>query len=167
MICGNGLARCIILVFLAGVGCAVSIAQPVQRAEGDAAVTEITRLVSRYVQAADAADTKLASEVWANVADVSMIYPGGHERGWEAIKTNFYEKAMGGMFSERKLNIKDVVVHAYRDAAWVEFAWEFVAKLRANGAPLTNHGRESQVYRKSGGRWRLVHVHYSAMPVPR
>jgi len=53
----------------------------------------------------------------------------------------------------------------YRDAAWVEFYWAFVAKLRTDGTALTTHGRESQVYRKSGGRWRLVHVHYSGMPV--
>ena len=165
---GSVVGRCIIFVSLAGAGSAVDTVQAAGRAAGsDAAVGEITRLVSRYVQAADAADTKLASEVWANAADVSMIYPGGYEPGWEAIKTNFYEKTMGGVFSERKLNIKDVVVHAYRDAAWVEFAWEFAAKLRANGAPLTNRGRESQVYRKSNGRWRLVHVHYSALPATR
>jgi uncharacterized protein (TIGR02246 family) len=142
--------------------------QAAERAGGSdaAAVAEITRLVSRYAHAADAADTKLASEVWANNADVSLIFPGGHQVGWEAIKTNFYEKTMREMFSERKLSIKDVVVHAYRDTAWVEFSWEFVAKLRTAGTPLTTRGWESQVYRKSDRRWRLVHVHYS-MPVAR
>jgi ketosteroid isomerase-like protein len=27
------------------------------------------------------------------------------------------------------------------------------------------HGRETQVYRKMADGWRLVHVHYSGMPV--
>jgi len=81
------------------------------------------------------------------------------------VKANFYENTLREAFSERKLTIKDVVIHAYRDAAWVEFYWDFVAKLRKDGTALTTRGRESQVYRKNKGRWRLVHVHYSGMPV--
>ena len=72
---------------------------------------------------------------------------------------------MGETFSERKLNVTDIVVHAYPDMAWAEFNWNFVAKLRSDGSTLTSRGRESQVYRKTDGRWRLVHVHYSGMPV--
>jgi len=46
-----------------------------------------------------------------------------------------------------------------------EFYWDFVAKLRKDGSPITTHGRETQVYRKMQDGWRLVHVHYSGMPV--
>jgi ketosteroid isomerase-like protein len=72
---------------------------------------------------------------------------------------------MGETFSERKLSIKDVSIHAYGDTAWAEFYWDFAAKLRKDGSPLATHGRETQIYRKEEGRWRLVHVHYSGMPV--
>jgi ketosteroid isomerase-like protein len=67
-------------------------------------------------------------------------------------------------FSERKLNIHDISVHVYGDAAWAEFYWDFVAKFRKDGSPITTHGRETQVYRKTQDAWRLVHVHYSGMP---
>ena len=67
-------------------------------------------------------------------------------------------------FSERKLAVKDIVIHAYPDTAWAEFYWDFVAKLRSDGTTVTTHGRESQVYRKIDRRWRLVHIHYSGMP---
>jgi hypothetical protein len=30
---------------------------------------------------------------------------------------------------------------------------------------ITERSRETQIYRMTGGQWRLVHVHYSAMPV--
>lgn len=63
------------------------------------------------------------------------------------------------------LTVKDVTVHSYGDTTWAEFYWDFVAKLRKDGTPLTTHGRETQVYRKLDGQWRLVHVHYSGMPV--
>ncbi len=112
-----------------------------------------------------AADTKLASEVWADSSDVSFIHPLGHEHGWEAVKTNVFEKLMGETFSERSLKVKDLHVHAYGDAAWAEFYWDFAAKFRKDGTAIETHGRETQIYRKMGGRWRLVHVHYSGMPV--
>src|SRR5438045_649522 len=41
----------------------------------------------------------------------------------------------------------------------------FPAKFRKDGSPLTTHGRETQLYRKEQGRWHLVHVHYSGMPI--
>lgn len=62
------------------------------------------------------------------------------------------------------MDLQDLVVHAYADTAWAEFYWDFVGRLRSDGNTLMTHGRESQVYRKTDGRWRLVHVHYSGMP---
>jgi len=72
---------------------------------------------------------------------------------------------MGGMFSERQLTPHDISIHVHGDSAWAEFYWDFNAKRRTDGAPLTTHGRETQVYWKVDGRWRLVHVHYSGMPL--
>jgi len=53
----------------------------------------------------------------------------------------------------------------YGDTARAEFYWDFAAKFRKDGSPVTTHGRETQVYRKEQGRWRLVHVRCSGMPV--
>jgi ketosteroid isomerase-like protein len=120
--------------------------------------------IAAYASSIDAADTTLAATVWAASPDVSFIHPLGHEHGWAAIRTRVYEQLMGQTFSERKLSVKDVAVSCYGDAAWAEFYWDFAAKLRSDGSPVVTHGRETQVYRKFGGEWRLVHVHYSGMP---
>jgi Xaa-Pro aminopeptidase len=125
----------------------------------------IRGLIEKYAKSIDAADTALAAEVWLDSPDVSFIHPLGHEHGFEQIKQNVYTRLMGEMFSERKLSLHDVSVHVYGDAAWAEFYWDFAAKFRKNGSPLTTYGRETQLYQKMQGRWRLVHVHYSAMPV--
>jgi len=125
----------------------------------------IQSLIATYAKSVDAADTHLAATIWASTPDVSFIHPRGHERGWNAVKTNIYEQAMGQTFSERKLTVRDVSIHSYGETAWAEFYWDFAAKLRKDGSPVATHGRESQVYRKLNGTWLLVHVHYSGMPV--
>jgi ketosteroid isomerase-like protein len=128
-------------------------------------VDAIKGQINKYLHAVDGADTKLAGEVWANSDDVSFIHPRGYEHGWEQIKKNFYEKTMGPL-AERKLRIDgDVSLHVYGDAAWAEFNWDFVAKLKKDGPSFNTKGRETQVFHKDSDGWRLVHVHYSGLPV--
>jgi hypothetical protein len=71
----------------------------------------------------------------------------GRERGFDRIKRDVYEGAMGGMFSERRLNVHDVSIHVYGETAWSEFDWDFAAKLKKDGSAVTNHGMETQIYR--------------------
>lgn len=135
-----------------------------QPKDGSSASDEIRQLVAKYARSVDGADTELASQVWLDSPDVSFIHPQGHEHGLEQIKRNVYQRLMGETFSERKLSPRDVSVHVYGDSAWAEFYWDFAAKFRKDGTPITTHGRETQVYWKTQSGWRLVHVHYSAMP---
>jgi len=130
---------------------------------GDTAA--IRGLIEKYAKSVDDADTTLAAEVWWNSPDASFIHPLGHEHGFEQIKQNVYTRLMGDTFSERKLSPRNISVHVSGDAAWAEFYWDFSAKFRKDGSPITTHGRETQLYKKIDGRWRLVHVHYSGMPV--
>jgi len=134
---------------------------PAQTSADSAAIRS---LIEKYAKSIDGADTALAAEVWLNSPDVSFIHPLGHEHGFEQIKQNVYMRLMGDTFLERKLSVHDVSVHVYGDAAWAEFYWDFDAKFRKDGSPLTTHGRETQLYQKEQGRWRLVHVHYSGTP---
>ena len=125
----------------------------------------IRKLITAYARSVDTVDTALASTIWADTPEISFIHPKGHQRGWEAIKAGVYEQAMGQTFSERRLTVKDVVIHSHGDSAWAEFYWDFEAKLRQDGRPVATQGRETQIYWKIEGAWRLVHVHYSGMPV--
>jgi Xaa-Pro aminopeptidase len=134
-------------------------------AETAADSTAIRGLIDKYAKSVDDADAALAAEVWLDSPEVSFIHPLGHEHGFEQIKQNVYQHLMGDTFSERRLRVHDVSVHVYGDAALAEFYWDFAAKFRKGGSPLTTQGRETQFYQKENGRWRLVHVHYSGMPV--
>lgn len=126
---------------------------------------QIRQMVARYAKSVDEASTELAGQIWMDSPDVSFIHPLGHEHGFEQIKKNVYERLMGETFSERHLKPHDVSVHLYGTAAWAEFYWDFDARFRKDGSPITTHGRETQVYWKTAQGWRLVHVHYSGMPV--
>jgi ketosteroid isomerase-like protein len=123
----------------------------------------IRQLIANYAAAVDAADVKLAAQVWDNSPEVSFIHPLGHAHGWGEVK-GFFTDVMGGMFSERKLTPRDIQVHVHGDSAWSEFYWHFTATQKKDGAQVQSDGRETQIYRKAGDRWVLVHVHYSAMP---
>jgi ketosteroid isomerase-like protein len=125
----------------------------------------IRQLIAEYAKSVDLADTRLAAQVWWNSPEVSFIHPLGWEHGFKQIKQNVYGRLMGENFSQRNLLIHDVVIHVHQNSAWAEFHWDFHARWRKNGSPLTTHGMETQVYWKIAGRWRLVHAHYSALPV--
>jgi len=104
-------------------------------------------------------DTTLAADVWLDSPDVSFIHPLGHEHGFEQIKQNVYTRLMGDNFSERKLSIQ-TFPSIFSATPPRRFYWDFAAKFRKDGSPLTTHGRETQLYQKIRDRWRLVHVHY-------
>ena len=151
------LILCFVLVFT------VSCGPPGESASGVRAATDaIQQQIAKYTAALDAADINLASQVWLMSPEVSFIHPAGHQHGWEQVKEVY--TFFGSSFSERTLTVRDVSVHVNVDTAWAEFYWHFSAKQRYNGSPLQTDGRETQVYRKVGNRWLLVHVHYSGPP---
>jgi len=124
-------------------------------------VAELEHLIHTYAASIDAADTNLANEIWSDAPEVLFIHPLGQAHGRAQIESEVYRKLMGDTFSERKLTARDISVHVYGEAAWSEFNWDFVAKYRKDGSALHTQGRETQVYHRENGRWRIVHVHYS------
>jgi hypothetical protein len=120
-------------------------------------------LVGQYAQSIDQADTLLALKIWAPTAEISFINPSGNEYGWDGVK-NIY-KIFKDYFSARKLSFFDIKFAYYGDVSWLTFYWIFDGTLRMNNNPVQTKGRETQIWRKINYEWRLVHVHYSGMPV--
>lgn len=120
-------------------------------------------LVTQYTQSIDRADTLLASKLWAHTDEISFIHPRGHEYGWSGVKKII--KMFRDNFTVRKLTFFNLKPAVYKDVAWVEFYWVFDATMKMNDSPVQTRGRETQIWRKINSEWRLVHVHYSGMPV--
>ncbi len=126
---------------------------------------QIRAVLEKYATAADNADVSLASEIWSQDPGATFIHPLGTEHGFKQIADRVYTGMMGGMFSKRELILHDPKIHVYKDAAWSEMTWTFHATQK-DGTTITTEGRESQVYHKEHGVWRIVLVHYSGPPVP-
>jgi ketosteroid isomerase-like protein len=123
----------------------------------------VRALIDQYVQSVEAADTNLAAQIWSDSPDDSFIFPAGQALGFDEIKRVVYLGAMAGNFSQRQMNLHNVIVHVYGDTAWSEFDWDSEAKLKKDGSSITTYGMETQIYRKESAGWRLVHVHYSVV----
>jgi ketosteroid isomerase-like protein len=120
--------------------------------------------IANYTKALDTGDLALAARVWWDSKDVSAITPMGHSHGWDEVKGMY--QFFADNFTDRHLRARDIAVHLMGDTAWVEYNWLFDAKIKASGMAMHSEGRESEVFRKIGGAWRIVHIHYSGPATP-
>lgn len=126
---------------------------------GDA---ELRNVMKVYAEAVNQADAQLGSQVWCGSEEDSLTNPAGHWQGPQQIKALY--TLLRDSYSERKLTFETVSIHSYGDFAWTEFTGDFAAKQRKDGMPFSFHAAETQIYRKSHGKWCLVHVQYSTFP---
>ena len=119
-------------------------------------------LVAQYTGSIDQADTVLGAKLWSHTDPVSFIHPKGHAHGWNEIK-NIYA-VFRDNFTDRHLRFYNLKSSVYPDFAWLEFYWTFDAVMKSDSSRVHTEGRESQIWRKTTAGWRLIHVHYSAMP---
>jgi ketosteroid isomerase-like protein len=125
---------------------------------------QIESILQKYATSIDNADVALASEIWSHDPGVTFIFPLGTAHGFQQIADVVYIGAMRNMFSKRELILHQPIIHVYADAAWSEMTWTFHA-TKNDGSEITTEGRETQVYHKEQGVWRIVHVHYSGPPI--
>ena len=125
---------------------------------------ELKPFLDEYARVVNELDLEAAAELWSQTDEISFIHPRGHQVGWEDIRDSFYVNAMG-RFLSRNLQLKNVRIRRLTDdTAWSDFYWDFTAQPR-EGDVIESSGRETQIWKKSPSGWKLVHVHYSAMPV--
>ncbi|QIZ50512.1 nuclear transport factor 2 family protein [Dickeya zeae] len=109
---------------------------------------------------------RVAEGIWQQTPESTYIHPRGHEKGWDNIKNNFYQKTMVDTFISRNLHLVGKPdIHIYGNTAVIEFYWIFHAKFRKDNTQIITKGRETQVMVKTNGNWKIVHIHYSNMPV--
>ena len=123
----------------------------------------VQQVFEKYLESVRTADLKLASQVWLQSQDVSVVVPFGRFKGWEGVRDNLYLNFLQKAFTERSLRPDNLAITVSSNAAWAVFDWTFTAKL-ADGQPFTSKGWESHVYKKVKGRWVIVHLHYSVSP---
>lgn len=141
----------------------VGHAQAATDKKSSSSVQDIRQLISRYFTSIDRCDTNMAEEIFS--PDATFIQPRGEDHGRAQIEADLYRNLMGKTFSKRNLTAKEISIHVYGNTAWAEFNWDFVATVRQDGSAFHSRGSETDIFRREGGKWRIVHAHYSSAPV--
>ena len=82
-------------------------------------IKAIHQLLGQYLKAVDTVDLNLLSQIWSHSSESSFIYPLGEEHGFDAIEQHVFKEVMGGMFSARDLQTRDLIVHVNGKAGLV------------------------------------------------
>ncbi|NIF07436.1 nuclear transport factor 2 family protein [Chryseobacterium sp. Tr-659] len=131
---------------------------------------QVLNMVRKYTQSVNEGDLhpEIIDELWEHSPDVSNINIRGHQKGFEEIKTKFYAPIFE-VLKDRNLQMvtdeREPAVYIFDNTAVVEFYWKLNAKLKDGDKPVNMLGRETHVFRKKNGNWKLIHLHYSGMPI--
>ncbi len=124
---------------------------------------EVRARLNDYLTMVSDLDMNIAEGLWAkDDAGISIIAPRGQYFGYESIKNDFFLRAFSH-FKSRKLSSLSEVINVYGTSANVQLYWKFETETK-EGEKAIGRGRETLIFEKMKGEWRLVHVHYSVMP---
>lgn len=124
----------------------------------------IKNIISEYAKSINMADAEMGSKLFLNSDRMSFVFPKGYTKGWESTKNNFYGY-FAKAFNKRELTIYNENIQVYDNMAVAVFYWKFNAIKSVDNTPQEEgEGRETQVFSKIDGQWKIVHVHYSEMP---
>jgi ketosteroid isomerase-like protein len=100
---------------------------------------------------------------WSHADDVSYCDTRGEvQRGWPAVEAYWKQAAAGNVFAPVQLHAGGRIAHVLLsgDLACVVVGEE----VRREGESGAMHARATNVYRREGGMWRMVHRHADAPP---
>jgi ketosteroid isomerase-like protein len=119
-----------------------------------------TRFYSALTRMAQG-DARPMADVWSHGTAVSTMHPiGGREVGWDQVKepwSKVAEISAGG-----EIRIEQQVIEVVGDAAYeigVEAGYLVLA-----GEKVRIDQRVTNIYRREGGAWKLVHHHSDLSP---
>ena len=69
----------------------------------------------------ESADLTLASQVWLQSQDISVVTPFGRFKGWESVRDCLYINFLQKAFAERRLRPDNLAITVSDNAAWAVF----------------------------------------------
>ena len=108
-----------------------------------------------------AGDAGQLSDIWSHSETVTTMHPiGGEQIGWSAVKESFEQVA--GLASSGYVEIADQSIQTGGDLAY-ELGTER-GRFELAGETITIDQRVTNIYRREGGEWKLVHHHADISP---
>lgn len=117
---------------------------------------EVRAVSDRFYSALNHLDVSQLQNVWSQSSTVSTMHPmGGAQFGWPEVRKSFEDAA--GAMSDVHVELADQMIQTGNDLAYetgVERGSGTVA-----GERIEIEHRVTNVYRREGGQWKMVHHH--------
>lgn len=125
---------------------------------------EVRKASDQFYAALDSmgkGDAGPMDNVWSHSADVTTMQSlGGREVGWDEVAGLWGQAAQ--IASGGHVELADQLIRASGDMAY-EVGVE-KGQMTLAGKPMTIDQRVTNVYRREGGAWKIVHRHTDASP---
>lgn len=145
--------------------CACSVACTVERGDvrtpsGEPPEADTTRIRANLAAISRAYQTGELSTLDSIYHDSVTVFEGGRiDRGWASYRDRHLARELEAM-SDRRLDFADVRVNLVGGTAWVTCRYRLSGTR--DGKAVASTGVQTFVFRRSRGRWQVVHVHSSA-----
>ena len=101
-------------------------------------------------------------EVWSHGSDVATMHPlGGRELGWEEVRGGWEQAAQA--FSDGQISLDGLVVVPLADDVAYTLGTEH-GQGKLGDEPVRIDWRVTNIYRREGGEWKMVHHHADVSP---
>lgn len=153
---------CFLTLFTVLTGCTMK-SQKTVPVDSEKEKAAIEHLIDLYVETINLCDTALVNNIWSHDTKVSFIGPSGYYSTYKEIRDSLVVGLFSTHFIDRHLQKDELKIDVNGNNAWSEFTWTFDA-TRTDGSAHQTRGRETQIFEKTDdGKWRLIHIHYSAI----
>ena len=106
-------------------------------------------------------DASLMAASWSHGPEVTALHPiDGRDIGWEAVQPSFERFAQ--IATDGSIELKDQVIRVEGNVAYELGVEQGECKLA--GHPVTLKHRVTNIYRREGGAWRMIHHHSDTSP---
>jgi ketosteroid isomerase-like protein len=101
-------------------------------------------------------------EAWSHGSDVSTMHPlGGINLGWEEVRAGWEQAAQAMSEGQASLD-NSVVVPIAGDVAYTLGTEQ--GQVNVGGEPVRVGWRVTNIFRREGGEWKMVHHHTDVSP---
>ena len=122
---------------------------------------EVRAVSNRFYTALSNMDVTQLGEVWSQSGTVTTMHPmGGEQVGWPEVRKSFEEAAQG--MSDVHVELADQRIQTGEDLAYETGIERGRGKVA--GEPVEIEHRVTNVYRREGRQWKLVHHHTDVSP---
>jgi ketosteroid isomerase-like protein len=106
-------------------------------------------------------DAGSLSDIWSHGTAVTAMHPiGGRQVGWDKVRESFLQVAQ--IASEGRIKLDDQFIQVTGDLAYELGVERGQAKFAGQQVALDH--RVTNVYRREGGSWKIVHHHTDLSP---